>query len=157
MIDMSVYWDITKTSLKRVKDKFPSCFYEDEWKQRMIWAPGFPRDQERSLDKNWSQFFDGHKKYLRIKNTKYEVDPDRIFTPNPYCVGYYPMAINPSEDEKKMSSEEVQDEFKSESTLSTKKTKITKQNHCGDRGSALSEMKTTAIREIGLTSAVNLD
>jgi len=158
VVDMAVYWDINLTDVNTVEKNFPECFYLDEWKQRMIWAPSFHHKDERSLDKNWSQFFDSWEKYKRIYDTKYNVDPGRIFTPNKYCVGYYPLPKHncPAEDEKKMSSDDVQDELKNLSTL-TNKTEISRHGHDGDRRSAPSEMETTLVRAIDLKPAVNPD
>jgi len=103
MLDCTVFFDPHRTTHDKIEEAYPKCFYSDEWKQRMIWAPAFRYHEERSLDKNWKQFFDSEEKYKRILHTKHKVDPERIFTPNPYRVGYYSKheQTNTIDDEKK--------------------------------------------------------
>jgi len=141
MVDMAVYWDPKAfdsfmQGVEIVKNEFPKCFYDDGWKHRMNWAPSFHYHKGRSMDKHWQQFFDSEAKYKRIYNTKIKLDPGRIFTPNPFCVGYYPepKLTNSFGDEKKMPIEDLQNEFKIERILVKKETEIIpKDRDGGDR------------------------
>lgn len=62
---------------------------------RFLYAPWGPKDEPWStnvnLDNMWHYFFDDHTVYEKVLQTKLRFDPDHVFTPNSFCVGYNDM------------------------------------------------------------------
>ena len=67
----------------------------DEDKRYMYapWGPSnAPWDSSKLvLDESWHHYFDNEKVYNKVLGTKLRFDPDHVFTPNPFCVGFTTM------------------------------------------------------------------
>jgi hypothetical protein len=62
---------------------------------RFLYAPWGDNEtawgQNTNLDDMWQYYFDDEEVYNRLLVTKRRLDPNHVFTPNPFCVGYNDM------------------------------------------------------------------